>query len=144
MVRLSRDRCCCSEGGVGTQQHAAATDRRVLALPGESPLSVVAIRQAAAPGEPARHRHRLHPGGTCSGHWWEQLLHNQSALRLKARLLNLRGVVVASVPYQLRSAAAGSYDQKVDPLARTDPDAAPGGPGRRGPCVRAAVAAPSG
>src|ERR1700729_3910427 len=38
------------------------------------------------------------------GHWWEQVLHNQSALRLKARLLQQRGVVVASVPYQLRSA----------------------------------------
>jgi len=38
------------------------------------------------------------------GHWWEQLLHNQTALRLKARLLQQRGVVVASVPYQLSSA----------------------------------------
>ncbi len=39
------------------------------------------------------------------GHWWEQVLHNQSALRLKARLLLQPGVIVASVPYQLRSAA---------------------------------------
>jgi len=39
------------------------------------------------------------------GHWWEQVLHNQSALRLKSRLLFQRRVVVASVPYQLRSAA---------------------------------------
>jgi hypothetical protein len=39
------------------------------------------------------------------GHWWEQVLHNQSALRLKARLLLERGVVVASVPYQLQSAS---------------------------------------
>jgi amino acid transporter len=38
------------------------------------------------------------------GHWWEQVLHNQSALRLKARLLLLPGVIVASVPYQLSSA----------------------------------------
>ncbi|HEU5356185.1 MAG TPA: APC family permease [Actinocrinis sp.] len=38
------------------------------------------------------------------GHWWEQILHNQSALRLKGRLLFQRRVVVASVPYQLRSA----------------------------------------
>ena len=38
------------------------------------------------------------------GHWWEQLLHNQSALRLKSRLLFQRRVVVASVPYQLQSA----------------------------------------
>ncbi len=39
------------------------------------------------------------------GHWWEQLLHNQSALRLKGRLLFTPGVVVASVPWQLSSTA---------------------------------------
>jgi hypothetical protein len=39
------------------------------------------------------------------GHWWEQLLHNQSALRLKGRLLFTPGVMVTSVPYQLRSSA---------------------------------------
>ena len=38
------------------------------------------------------------------GHWWEHLLHNQSALRLKARLLFRPGVMVISVPWQLRSA----------------------------------------
>jgi hypothetical protein len=37
------------------------------------------------------------------GHWWEQLLHNQNALRLKGRLLFMPGVMVTSVPYQLRS-----------------------------------------
>jgi amino acid transporter len=40
------------------------------------------------------------------GHWWEQLLHNQSALRLKGRLLVMPGVMVTSVPYQLRSSEA--------------------------------------
>jgi hypothetical protein len=39
------------------------------------------------------------------GHWWEALLHNQSALRLKARLLFQPGVMVTSVPWQLRSSA---------------------------------------
>jgi hypothetical protein len=48
------------------------------------------------------------------GHWWEQLLHNQSALRLKTRLISMRGVVVASVPYQLRSSQA----RQEDPLAQ--------------------------
>jgi amino acid transporter len=38
------------------------------------------------------------------GHWWEHLLHNQSALRLKSRLLFRSGVMVTSVPWQLRSA----------------------------------------
>lgn len=37
------------------------------------------------------------------GHWWEQLLHNQSALRLKSRLLFTPGVMVVSVPWQLIS-----------------------------------------
>jgi len=37
------------------------------------------------------------------GHWWEHLLHNQSALRLKTRLLFEPGVMVTSVPWQLAS-----------------------------------------
>jgi hypothetical protein len=40
------------------------------------------------------------------GHWWEQLLHNQSALRLKGRLLFQQGVMVTSVPWQLDSTAS--------------------------------------
>ena len=32
-------------------------------------------------------------------HWWEHILHNQSALILKGRLLFKRGIVVISVPY---------------------------------------------
>jgi amino acid transporter len=37
------------------------------------------------------------------GHWWEQILHNQSALRLKTRLHYTPGVMVTSVPWQLAS-----------------------------------------
>ncbi len=37
------------------------------------------------------------------GHWWEQILHNQSALRLKSRLLFSNSVMVISVPWQLES-----------------------------------------
>ncbi|MFE0421062.1 APC family permease [Streptomyces sp. NPDC058953] len=40
------------------------------------------------------------------GHWYEHLLHNQSALRLKGRLLFTPGVMVTSVPYQLVSSEA--------------------------------------
>ncbi len=47
------------------------------------------------------------------GRWWEQLLHNQSALRLKGRLLYQPGVMVTSVPYQLESS---------DRLKEDDPD----------------------
>ena len=34
-------------------------------------------------------------------HWWQQVLHNQSALRLKGRLLFRPDVMVTSVPYHL-------------------------------------------
>jgi hypothetical protein len=49
------------------------------------------------------------------GHWWEQLLHNQSALRLKTRLLFAPGVMVVSVPWQLESSelAADSADWRA-------------------------------
>ncbi|GIG61807.1 DNA-binding protein [Longispora fulva] len=40
------------------------------------------------------------------GHWWEHLLHNQSALRLKARLLFETNVMVTNVPWRLRSSKA--------------------------------------
>jgi amino acid transporter len=51
------------------------------------------------------------------GHWWEQLLHNQSALRLKGRLLFMPGVMVTSVPWQLISS---------ERLKTLHPHAAPG------------------
>jgi amino acid transporter len=41
------------------------------------------------------------------GRWWEQLLHNQTALRLKTRLLFTPGVMMTSVPYQLQSSQIG-------------------------------------
>ncbi|MET0727654.1 MAG: APC family permease [Acidimicrobiales bacterium] len=40
--------------------------------------------------------------------WWEQLLHNQSALALKARLLFRRNTVVTSVPFHLSGRTLGS------------------------------------
>ena len=58
------------------------------------------------------------------GHWWEQLLHNQSALRLKGRLLFQPGVMVTSVPYQLQSS-----DRRKD-------DSGVGGPAVRRPAPR--------
>ena len=53
------------------------------------------------------------------GHWWEHILHNQSALRLKARLLFRPGVMVTSVPWQLGSAEAAlaRHPQEDDTLA---------------------------
>ncbi len=49
------------------------------------------------------------------GHWWEQLLHNQSALRLKTRLHYTPGVMVASVPWQL--ASSEGLEDREDGLA---------------------------
>ncbi|MGZ6773631.1 MAG: APC family permease [Blastococcus sp.] len=50
------------------------------------------------------------------GHWWENVLHNQSALRLRARLQFQPGVMITTVPWQLESS-----------VGRDD------GGGRRGP-----------
>ena len=55
--------------------------------------------------------HELFPADTVTvilaefvvAHWWEQILHNQTALRLKASLLFRPGIVVTSVPQHLRS-----------------------------------------
>ncbi|MEU6060345.1 APC family permease [Streptomyces sp. NPDC047097] len=77
------------------------------------------------------------------GHWYEHLLHNQSALRLKGRLLFTPGVMVTSVPYQLQSSEAAKRRAKkrsewnapgavrrgpVDPRHGKEP-AQQGGPG---------------
>ena len=48
------------------------------------------------------------------GRFWEQLLHNQSALRLKTRLLFQRGVLVTSVPWQL---ASSRHEERSDELS---------------------------
>jgi amino acid transporter len=47
------------------------------------------------------------------GHWWEELLHNQSALRLKVRLRLLGNVMITSVPYLLESAAPEADAERV-------------------------------
>ncbi|MFG1747527.1 amino acid permease [Micromonospora chalcea] len=52
------------------------------------------------------------------GRWWENLLHNQSALRLKGRLLFEPGVMVTSVPWQLASTASKNLDRLDATLSR--------------------------
>jgi amino acid transporter len=54
--------------------------------------------------------------------WWEQLLHNQSALVLKARLLFRRNTVVISVPYHIEP--DGEADVLGDPVPEVDRAAA--------------------
>jgi len=51
------------------------------------------------------------------GHWWEQVLHNQSALRLKGRLHFTPGVVVASVPWRLSSSERLGDREEAPPPA---------------------------
>jgi amino acid transporter len=56
-----------------------------------------------------RHVRREHPGDVIAvvipeyvvGHWWQHVLHNQTAWRLKARLLYEPSVTVTSVPWLL-------------------------------------------
>jgi amino acid transporter len=40
-------------------------------------------------------------------HFWEQILHNQSALRLKTRLLFTPGILVTSVPFMVQASTQG-------------------------------------
>jgi hypothetical protein len=66
------------------------------------------------------------------GRWWEQLLHNQSALRLKARLLFQRRIMVVSVPWQLES-SHGRAGRPQGPGGRRPEDREPAAAGRRDP-----------
>ncbi|MEV8512811.1 APC family permease [Dactylosporangium sp. NPDC051484] len=52
------------------------------------------------------------------GRWWEHLLHNQSALRLKGRLLFEPGLMVTSVPWQLSSIGDVDIDRLDATLSR--------------------------
>ncbi|MEZ5211439.1 MULTISPECIES: APC family permease [unclassified Gordonia (in: high G+C Gram-positive bacteria)] len=54
------------------------------------------------------------------GHWWEHILHNQSALRLKTRLLFEPGVMVTSVPWQLDSSNRAARRNEADFVAPGD------------------------
>ncbi|MHB8508197.1 MAG: APC family permease [Candidatus Dormibacteria bacterium] len=73
----------------------------------------------------------LHPDSTMmvfipelvAGRWWHGLLHNQTALRLKAALLFRPGTVVVNVPYHL-STAAGTLPRELGGLLQ-DPAARP-------------------
>ena len=52
-------------------------------------------------------------------HWWENFVHNQSALRLRAALLGVPGVVISVVPWQLGEDDVVEGRQRVnDPFAR--------------------------
>jgi len=50
------------------------------------------------------------------GRWYEHLLHNQTALRLKSHLFFTSGVMVTSVPWQMRS-SQGAEERLAGPTA---------------------------
>jgi amino acid transporter len=64
------------------------------------------------------------------GKWWEHLLHNQSALRIKSRLHFEPGVMVTSVPWQLASIANKDLDRYDAALSQVGQ---PHHPGDRAP-----------
>jgi amino acid transporter len=53
-------------------------------------------------------------------HWWEQILHNQTALRIKAALLFRPGTVVTSVPYHLQRNGAKASSRSRSPFSVAD------------------------
>jgi amino acid transporter len=55
------------------------------------------------------------------GRWWENFLHNQSALRIKTRLLFEPGVMVTSVPWQLASTSTKDLDRLDRSLSSRPP-----------------------
>jgi amino acid permease-like protein len=75
-----------------------------------------------------RHLRREHPGDVISviipeyvvGRWWQHVLHNQTALRLKGRLLFEPAVTVTSVPWLIGS-LDGAGDQDLVSLRRPPP-----------------------
>ena len=61
------------------------------------------------------------------GKWFENLLHNQSALRLKGRLLYEPGVMVTSVPWQLQSTMGKNLSRMDRGLSQRSPLRGPRG-----------------
>ncbi|MEV4921288.1 APC family permease [Streptomyces roseoverticillatus] len=59
------------------------------------------------------------------GRWWEHLLHNQSALWLKSRLLFTPGIMVTSVPWQLTSSSRADHPARRAPGATRRGEPAP-------------------
>ena len=49
-------------------------------------------------------------------HWWQHVLHNQSSLLLKARLLFVKETVVTSIPYRVE------VGREVADVAPSSPD----------------------
>jgi hypothetical protein len=102
--------------GVHVTDDAGAAERLqaewARSAPGKANLVIIESPYRSLAGPLLRYidaLHETHPDDTLvivlpefvPRHWWEHVLHNQTALRLKAALLFHPGVIVASVPYHL-------------------------------------------
>ena len=81
-------------------RHPGAADDAGRPLPRPDPPAVQ-LRQASCAGPNPQTVIMVFIPEYVVTQWWQQLLHNQSALRFKARLLFTPGVVVVDVPYHL-------------------------------------------
>jgi hypothetical protein len=66
------------------------------------------------------------------GHWWEHLLHNHKARRIRKRLMLVHGVTIALVPWLLDSSAL-VYGRRSRPMPGADRRGEPVRPVERGP-----------
>ncbi len=101
---------CDAAGRVGRAGDPRSADGVGLPVPGHHRLGA-GVHRPPAPCEHPEDLIAVYIPEYVVGHWWETLLHNQSALRLKARLLFQRGVMVTSVPWQLEPDTGGQTHQ---------------------------------
>ncbi|HEY7850456.1 MAG TPA: hypothetical protein VIC27_10360, partial [Ktedonobacterales bacterium] len=88
----------------------ASSGGKTLAPPSRLVVIRSPYRSLVAPFlEYVRQRRSAYPNGLVTvflpeyvpAHFWDRLLHNETALRLKLALYTMRGVVVTNVPYHL-------------------------------------------
>ena len=96
---------------------AGTADRDRFAVPGDHP-SDHRLREETMRRDSPRDVVTVFIPEYVVGRWWEHLLHNQSALRIKARLLYEPGVMVTSVPWQLTSSENKNFTRYDRQLRR--------------------------
>ncbi|MEU8539650.1 APC family permease [Streptomyces sp. NPDC048717] len=114
----------------GWEAHGVDVPLRVLSTPYRSIVQPVLRHIRDAPERGADSVVTIVIPEYVVGHWWEQPLHNQTALRLKAHLLFMKNVVVIDVPYHLASARELAAERaKAAGVERERGPGRPGGPG---------------
>ena len=121
--RRRRPRRCSASGPTATSRSTLVVAR--LPLPRHDRAGA-GLRRAHPPAQAPRDVVAVFIPEYVVGHWWEHLLHNQSALRLKSRLLFRPGVMVTSVPWQLALGRRTACSRSATPLPRRLPAARAG------------------